>query len=211
MDEALPKKHVCDECTGLNVFKVSMNTIDPQENLNRALSRLDVHTKANAVPSPPQSRDGLQPLESDRETPILGPFAFPRDEEFFWGPADGDIVSTVERSISNKQQVVYSLLSVGVSVPKVKKMLAHDNGVDLPRLLLTHHGPMFRNRFTALISQPVRSGAKIARMVVALLSTVLMKLVFKPQATRPQSVTELLHQMLCKNVLDMSKSNLEGH
>ncbi|KEF50876.1 uncharacterized protein A1O9_13072 [Exophiala aquamarina CBS 119918] len=198
VDEDLPEKHICDECTEVSVFKVSLNALDPENDLARAMNLLDLHIKANKSPTM------QSPLHSDHENPALGPFAMPRDNEFFWGPADKEITAVLERSALDIQQVVYSLLSVGLCVPKVKKTLAQGSGLDLQGLLKADHGPLFRDRFNALISQPVRSGTKIARMLMGLLSAVLMNLIFKPRSTRPQSVTELLYEMLCRNVLQMN-------
>jgi hypothetical protein len=204
VDEDLPKEHVCDDCSGLNTLKISPSEVGAEDDLVFTLGRLSVHTSTNQPCFPPQGVRTTNDLAQERNT--LGPFGLPRDGEFFWGPADDDITSTMERLTSGIRQVVYSLLNVGVSVPKMKKLLAGKEELDLSRLLEATHGTAFQAKIKGLASQPVRSGVKIARMFMGLISSIVIHLVFNPRRTRSQSVDEMLYHLLCRNVLEMSKS-----
>ena len=204
LDEDLPRDHVCDDCSGLSTLKISPAVVGSEDDLVHTLGRLSVHTSTN---QPYFSAKGV-PTTNDlaHECNTLGPFGLPRDGDFFWGPADDDIASTMDRVTSGIRQVVYSLLNVGVSVPRMKKMLAREQELDLSRLLEATHGTTFQAKIMGLVSQPVRSGVKIARMFMGLISAVVIDLVFNLGRTRSKSVDEMLYHLLCRNVLEMSKS-----
>lgn len=204
VDDELPKGHACDNCSGLNTFNISPSEVGSEEDLLHTLSRLSIHTNTN---QPSSLSQGI-PTTNDfaKYCHTLGPFGLPRDGDFFWGPAADDIASTMERFTSGIRQVVYSLLNVGVSVPRMKKILAQKEELDLGRLLEAAHGTRFQANIKGLVSQPVRSGVKIARMFLGLISAIFIDLVFNLRRTRPQSVDELLYPLLCRNVLQMSKS-----
>ncbi|KIW12808.1 hypothetical protein PV08_07995 [Exophiala spinifera] len=202
VDDELPEKHMCDECLGVSTIQDDGKESYLAWNLTKAVRALRLESPK--IDSGNHSEEKTVLAESEPGSYILGPFACPRDDDYFWGPINNDIRATMDDATSMTIEIAYSMLDTGLSIRRVNKTLGSDGGAALGNILEADRRRLCQNKLRTLMSQPTPKVGKIVRILAGLISEMVVNLTFYTSRSRAPSVDEIFHKLLLKKIMEQN-------
>jgi hypothetical protein len=186
--------HLCDACKG------SFPDNTHEKPLSSALKELKIEVQEPRSPC----------LNGGEDDTVLGPFGFPGDENYFWGPEEPEIQRIMDTVLVNVRRVVYSLMSVGIDRRRTTPAILNDSHSGLGRLLEGALGSSYLNKLQQLLNEEEREGKVMGRMLTGLIMVLVCSKISATTGPKPHCTEALLLNALCHNILSKSQYLSDG-
>lgn len=182
--------HLCDGCRDSSLTEVQ------EKSLLSSFNNLEIE---------PQDHDSTS-LNLEENDPALGPFGFPGDENYFWGPEEPEIQRIMDTIFGNVRRVVYSMMSVGIDRRRTMSALLNGAKLGLRNLLENELGSSYLHKLQELVTQEERDTRALASMFTSLVVVLVCDKISTTTESKAYSIEALLLNALCHNVLQKSES-----
>jgi hypothetical protein len=149
---------------------------------------------------------GSLSLNSAEDDTALGPFGFPGDENYFWGPEEPEIQRIMEMILANVRRVVYSLLSVGIDRRRTLPAILNNSESGLRRLLGGALGLSYISKLQELLTREERDARALGGMFTGLIMVLICGKISASTGSKPHCMEAVLLNALCHNILSKSES-----
>lgn len=174
------------------------------------MNRLNLISSEPSQGSLGNTEDGNQSSVKPLALVKIGPFGFPGDGKFFWGPDPAEVRRHTEIMMARLLQIAHALVSSGLDKSGLEAVTMGKSSTAFGSILETAHGSTYRSKLLKLLTQKCQPEDELARLLTATLATKLVALVFAPPQQKRQTVEGLLLRTICKKIYQISKPISHG-